>query len=208
MSDPRRVLEQAAELRAAVELLPRKGTFARGTIIRMERGGVVVTVAGEVPAAGTDVRAWLTVAGAAYTFEASVLRVGVPVPDRSQGGVLLGFVDGFRRAEPHGDALVLEALPPKGRPVPLLAGDVRLVDLHPDEWTVSAPSDFRLVFAEKGLLRLRLGAGNRAPMEVGATVSEVRRGDAHLLYHLQIRDVEDPERYRDTVAALRISLGL
>ena len=38
MSDPRRVLEQAAEARAPMELLPRKGTFTRGTVIRMERG--------------------------------------------------------------------------------------------------------------------------------------------------------------------------
>lgn len=207
MSDPRRTLEQAAEARAAVELLPRRGNFTRGTVIRMERGGVVIQVHGEVPPAGSDLRAWIAFGGEAWSFEASVLRVGVPVPDRSQAGVLLGFVDGWRKAERQG-GLVLEAVPPRGGPVALLQGDVRLVDLDPAEWTVSAPADFPLVFAEKGQVRLRLGTGGRAPMEVGAVVSSLTRGDAHLLYVLGIREVEDPERYREMVGELRALLGL
>lgn len=208
MSDPRRTLELAAEARVPIELLPRRGSWVKGTVIRMERGGVVVTVAGELPGAGTDVRAWLTVEGQPWTFEASVLRVGVPVPDRSQAGVLLGFVDGWRKAEKQAAGIVLEALPPRGRAVPLLAGDVRLVDLHPNEWTVSAPTDFRLVFAEKGTVRLRLGTPDRAPMEVGATVAGLTRSDSHLLYVLAIKDVEDADRYRDMVVDLRRLLAL
>jgi hypothetical protein len=208
MSDPRRTLELAAEARAAVELLPRRGVFTRGTIIRMERGGVVVQVHGELPAAGTDIRVWLTLGADSWTFEASVLRVGVPVPDRSQAGVLLGFVDGWRKAERQSGGIVLEAIPPRGGPVALLQGDVRLVDLHPGEWTVSAPTDFRLVFAEKGQVRLRLGTPDRAPMEVGAVVGALTRGDGYLLYVLEIRDVEDAERYRDLVVDLRRLLAL
>ena len=208
MSDPRRTLEEAAEARTPIELLPRRREFVRGTLIRVERGGVVVVVTGEIPSAGTDVSAWLSFQGKAYTFEASVLRIGVPVPDRSQGGILLGFVDGWKEATRDAGSLVLEALPPRGRPVPLLAGDVRIVELGPSEWTVSAPVDFRLVFAEKGAIRLRLGSSGRAPMEVGATVGALSRGETHLLYHLHITEVEDAERYRDTVAELRALLGL
>lgn len=208
MDDPRRLLETAAEERTACEVLPRAGVWARGTVIRVERGGLVLLMSGATPAAGTDVRCWLTVAGQPWTFEASVLRAGVPVPDRSQGGILLGFVDGFRKADRVGGAVRLEALPATGGPVSLVEGAVRIVDLHPQEWTVSAPNDFRLVFAHGGTIRLRLGLPDRAPMEVDARVSTLSRGDGHLLYGLSIEAVEDGERYREIVVGMREVLGL
>lgn len=212
MDDPRRILERAAEARLHVEVLPRQGGWRRGEIVRVERGGVVLRLpsspGGPALSGGADVRCWLTLDGAPWTFEASVLRVGVPVPDRSQDGVLLGFLDGFRRADRAAGTLVLEVLPHNGGPVSLVTGAARLVDLSPAAWTVSTPTDFPLVFVQQGTVRLRLGVPDRAPMELGARVGTLSRGEGHLLYHLEITQVEDGERYRQLVADIRVALGL
>ncbi len=209
MDDPRRTLQAAADARVPVDALPRNGTVVRGQVVRVEKGGVVLSFGAGAPATGTDVRVWLTLDGVAWTFEASVLRTGVPVPDRSQGGVLLGFIDGWRRAsEGAGGRLVLEALPPTGGAVSLVQGEVRIVELHPDEWVISAPSGFPLVFVEGGALRLRLGAPDGPPMEVGADVKELSYGHGHLLYRLAIREIEDGTRYAAIVASLRKTLAL
>lgn len=208
MDDPRRILESAAETRATVDVLPRNGTALRGQVVRVERGGVVIAVASTPPAAGSDLRCWLTVDGVPWTFEASVLRAGVPIPDRSQGGVLLGFIDGWRRAEGPDSGLVLEALPPTGGAVSLVRGEVRIVELHPDEWTVSAPAGFPLVFVEGGSLRLRLGSPDGPPMDVGAEVHELTHGHGHLLYRLGIVEVGNPQRYAEIVSTLRRALNL
>ncbi len=208
MEDPRRVLEAAAEQRLACEVLPRNGAWLRARVVRVERGGIVLTLAPGVLSGGVDVRCWLTVEGVSYTFEASVLRAGVTVPDRSQDGVLLGFLDGWRRAERVPGTLVLEVLPPNGGPVSLIHGEARVVDVAPGEWTVTAPLDFRLVLVEHGQVRLRIGLPDRAPMELGARVATLSRGESHLLYALKIEQVEDAGRYRDLVDGVRQTLGL
>lgn len=208
MDDPRRLLETAAEQRLACEVLPRRGTWRRAQVIRVEKGGLVLRLVGDAPAAGTDVRCWIRIDGVPYRFEASVLRVGVPVPDRSQGGVLLGFLDGWQRADQGSGALVLEVVPPNGSPVSLVDGEARIVDLSPAEWTVSTPSRFTLVFVEQGAVRLRLGAPDRAPMEVRARVHRLAHADGHLLYALHIEDVGDPTTYQELVDVLRGALSL
>jgi hypothetical protein len=208
MDDPRRVLQDAAEQRLTCEVLPKNGTWRRGRVIRVERGGVVLTVPGATIGSGTDLRCWLTVNGQAYTFEASVLRAGVPVPDRSQEGLLLGFLDGFQRAEKHGGTLQLEVVPHNGRPVSLVDGAARLVELDPHEWTITARTDFNLIFVEGGTVRLRLGTPDRAPMEVSARVQTLSRADGHLLYRLRIEVVEDAERYGEIVDGIRRALGV
>lgn len=208
MDDPQRILEAAAEARAPVNVLPKGGGTLEGQIVRVERGGVVLALSGSPPPAGADVRVWLTTEAGCWTFEASVLRSGVPIPDRSQGGVLLGFIDSFRRSDGAGAGVVLEALPPTGGAVSLVDGAVRIVDLDPQEWTVSAPSGFPLVFVEGGGLRLRLGAPTGPPMEVGAEVRELTQSHGHILYRLAITEVQDAERYARIVSELRRALAL
>jgi hypothetical protein len=208
MDDPRRVLETAAEARAPCEILPRRGAWRRGVVVRVERGGVVLSLEGAAPDAGADLRCWLSVGGTPWTFEASVLRSGVPVPDRSQGGVLLGFIDQFRRADGGGGGLVLEVVPPTGGPIGLLAGAVQIVELLPDEWTVGASNRFPLVFVQGGGVRLRVGLPDRAPLELAARVRHHTAGEGHVLYRLSIEEVEDPERYGETLAGVRVALGL
>ncbi len=207
MDDPRRLLDSAAASRTSVEVMPRNGAWRRGELTRVERGGVVLRVAGGL-AAGTDVRCWLTIEGQPYTFEASVLRTGVPVPDRSQDGVLLGFLDGFRRADPRPDAVTLEVIPHNGGPVSLTTGAAQIVDLSPSEWTVATALDFPLVFVEQGAVRLRIGLPDRAPMELSAKVHAMRHGEGHLLYSLRVEHVDDPERYREMIADLRATLAV
>ena len=208
MDDPRRLLELAAEQRLTCEVLPRQGAWRRGQVIRVERGGLVLRVAGAPLPGGVDVRCWLRIEGVPYRFEASVLRAGVPVPDRSQNGVLLGFLDGFQRADHAAGALVLEAVPPNGSPISLMDGEARMVDLSASEWTVSTPSHFTLVFVENGLIRLRLGVPDQPPMEVRARVHRLAHADGHLPYALQVEGVADPGRYQELVDTLRTALDL
>ncbi len=208
MHDPRRILEQASEQRATCEVQARNGAWQRGQVVRVERGGVVLRLARAL-ASGTDVRVWLTVEGRSWTFEASVLRAGVPVPDRSQDGVLLGYLDGFREAEAtRVDALTLELLPHTGGPVSLEGGGARVVDLSPQEWVVSITREFPVVLALQADVRLRIGVAGRAPMELVARVHALAQGDTHLLYTLRVASVDDGERYTQIVAEVRAALNL
>ncbi len=209
MSDPRTLLEQAAEQRLTCELMPRAGqTWSRATIERVERGGVVMRVEEGGILAGADVRCWIRVEGVPYTFDASVLRTAVPVSDRSESGVLLGFIDHWEVATRSAGTMVLEALPPTGGPVSLLGGAIQLVDLEPQLWTVTTPADAPLIFVEGGYLRLRIGVADSAPMELGCKVRRLRHGSGHLLYALEIQEVNDPVRYAEMVGAVREVLGL
>ena len=208
MHDPRRVLEQAADQRSTCEVQARNGAWQRGQVVRVERGGVVLRLARALTS-GTDVRVWLTVEGRSWTFEASVLRAGVPVPDRSQDGVLLGYLDGFREAEAtRVDALTLELLPHTGGPVSLEGGGARVVDLSPQEWVVSIAREFPVVLALQADVRLRIGVAGRAPMELIARVHALAQGDTHLLYTLRVASVDDGERYTQIVAEARAALKL
>lgn len=206
MDDPRRILETAADQRVACELHPRRGTWLHGRVLRVERGGVVLLASGL--SNGEDVACWLTIDGVAYTFEASVLRVGVPVPDRSQDGVLLGFIDNWRRAERAPGTLSLDVLPATGGPVSLINGQVRVVELSPQEWVVTTPNSFHLVFVEQGSVRLRIGLPGSTPLELSARVNALSRGEGHILYSLRIERIDTPESYLQIIDGVRRLLGL
>ncbi len=208
MLDPRSLLERAAEQRLPCELMPRAHTeWARATVERVERGGVVVRGA-EGLVSGADVRCWIRVDGIPYAFDASVVRTAVPVSDRSESGVMLGFIDHWEVAERAPQALAIEALPPTGGPVSLLGGAIQIVELEPNVWTVTTPADAPLIFVEGGSLRLRLSPEEGPAMEITARVRRLTHGSGHLLYALAIQQVDDPDRYADLVGAVRISLGL
>jgi hypothetical protein len=172
----------------------------------VEKGGVVM-VAPDLRS-GADVQCWLTVDGVAYSFEASVLRTGVPVPDRSQDGVMLGFLDAWRRAARPPSGLVVEVLPATGGPVSLLHSEARIVELGSQEWTITTPSHFALVLVQHGQVRLRIALPDQSPMEIGARVMTMSHGDGHLLYALQITQVDDPHRYQQMLTGLRQTLGI
>lgn len=204
--DPRRILQEAAEQRAACDLQGRSGGWSKGRVVRVEPGGVVLVAPGL--RAGSDVRCWLSVNGLSYTFSASVLRTGVLVPDRSQDGVMLGFIADFKRAERQAANITVEVIPATGGPIPLLGTDVRIVDLTPREWTITTGPEFPVIFVEQGALRLRIGLPDAPPLDLSARVHALSRGESHLLYALRVEYVADPDRYREIVDGVRRVLGL
>ncbi len=213
MDDPRRILEQAAEHRVACEILPRTGGWASGQILRVERGGVVIHAPDLKLGGGEDVRCWFSYDGISYTFEASVIRAGVPVPDRSQHGFLLGFLDGWATGEappvrpsPADGGLDLLVLPPNGPGVSLLAGPARLLEVSVDGVTFTLPKDHTLVFVEGGSTRLRFLAPGEAPHDVDARVATLVPGEGCLIYTVAVCGVQDPEPHRRVVAVLQRAL--
>jgi hypothetical protein len=136
------------------------------------------------------------------------VRTSVPVSDRSESGVMLGFIDRWEVATRGPGRLVVEVMPPTGGPVSLLGGALQLVDVEPQLWTVTTPADSPLIFVEGGSVRLRIALPDAAPMELSARVRRLTHTSGHLLYALQVQDVEAPERYADMLAAVRVAAGL
>ena len=206
MEDPRRILEQAAERRVACEILPRSGGWSRGQVVRVEPGGVVVHAPDIRLSGGEDVRCWFSLDSVPRSFEASVIRTSVAVPDRSQFGVLLGFIDGWTTgAQPgsgdHGMDLLI--VPPNGPGISLIHGPGRLVELSVDGLSFTLPADHILVFVEGAGTRLRFCLPGDPEQLVEARVRSVLAGDTHLLYHVEVLGIEDPEGYRQVVSALQ-----
>ena len=206
--DPRRMLDDAAQRRLGCELLPRGGGMVAAQLVRVERGGVVVTAPHKRFAGGEDVRVWVNVDGQAWTFEASVIRAGVPVPDRSQDGLLLGFIDRFvpLGAAASDDGRVLALVPPRGAPVSLLHSPAQLLALSVEGATFAMPSSFKLIFVESGTLQARIAAPGVATQHVRARVQALAPGDGHLLYELRFEQADDPEGLRQAVDALAVRI--
>lgn len=206
MEDPRRILEHAAERRVPCEILPRTGGWSRGQLVRVEPGGVVVHAPELRVSGGEDVRCWFNLDGSPRSFEASVIRTGVPVPDRSQHGVLIGFIDGWTVGDdasaPDHD-LELSILPPNGPGISLLSGPGRLMELSVDGISFTLPADHILVFVEGAGTRLRLAMPGEPPQEVDARIGSVLTGETHVLYQVEVRGISDPESYRQLVTALQ-----
>jgi hypothetical protein len=206
--DPRRVLDDAARQRTACELLPRGGGLVKGTLLRVEQGGVVISAAEHHFTGGEDVRVWFSCDGKAWTFEASVVRAGVPVPDRGRGGLLLGFIDAFSVAAGanEGSGRVVALLPPGGGPISLVDPPARLLHLAVGGAAFTLPADYRLVFVESGRVRVRLAAPGHQPITAEARVRALSPGEDYLVYDLGFEQVEDPEGWRVVVEALQRTL--
>lgn len=209
--DPRRILDDAAQERVVCELLPRRGGVIRARLVRIERTGLVVTVPQRSVTAGADLRVWFRLRGTAYAFEASAVRVGVPVPDRSADGVLLGFLDGFREdahaAGSGASGRRFALLPPSGRAISLLEPPARVVHLGVESATFTLPADFRLVFVHSGRVTVELAVPGGAPVAARASVRALSKGDGYLLYDLFFEEVDDAQAWRATVEPLARSLA-
>ena len=203
-SDPRRILQEAAALRVGCELLSRDGECVRGTLVRVERGGIVLTTPSRRFVGGEDVRVWLSMDGQPYTFEASIIRTGVPVPDRTQDGLLIGFIDRWTEGV-AGDAAegqLVEVIPPNGPPISLLKAPAQLVEVKLSGLSFVVPLSFKLVFVESGSQRVRMGIPGVPVLEVLAKVRALAQGDDYLLYHLSIENVPDQDLYRVIIDGL------
>ncbi len=199
MKDPRRLLQEAAELRIACEILQRSGQWSHGLILRVEKGGIVVLAPGTKLGGGEEVRCWFVLHGNTYTFEASTIRAGVPVPDRSQDGYLLGFLDNFKMGEPRGQASTgpeLLVMPPRGAGVSITGDPGRLVELTTDTLTFMLPADHTLVFVKGGAVRLHFHVPGVPQHEVDARIVDMVPGESHLLYSVKIEAIDDAEAHR------------
>jgi hypothetical protein len=196
--DPRRLLDDAAQQRAVCRVLPRSGAAETGRLVRVERGGLILTVPSRRFTGGEDVRVWVTVNDRSWVFEASVIRTGVPVPDRSQHGLLLGFIDKFREvAHDAGEAgRLLELLPPGGAAISLLEPPARLVHLDLSQLAFTMPSSYKLVFVHSGRVRLRIGLGELGVVEGTARVRSLASEEGWLLYELGLENVDDAHLHR------------
>jgi len=204
-TDPRRVLEDAALHRAECEILLQKGGLVRGTLVRVEKGGVVLThnEAGEF-IGGEDVRIWLHHDGAAYGFNASVIRSGVPVPDRGYGGILLGFIDNWTEAKDQAvaDGRRIELVPPSGQPVSISCAPARLVRLAVDGLSFTLPTDFKMVFVQQGAFQVRLVLPGEEPVLVQVQVQTVSPNEDFLLYDLSFEGIPDADSHRMAISRL------
>jgi hypothetical protein len=206
--DPRRILEDAAQCRSVCELMARGGGVQRARVVRVEKGGIVVSTDERCFDGGEDLKVWLPVDDQCYRFEASVIRAGVPVPDRGPGGVLLGFIDRFGVADEKGaDAgHRLQILPPSGPPVSLLKAPARLLQLTVDGLVFSMPLTSKLVFVQSGTVDVELAARGQEVGRVSARVRTLSPGDDYLLYDLEFEEICDAERHRELVQILAESV--
>ena len=201
------MLEEVARRRAACEVLPRRGgSWCQGRFVRVEKAGVVLVIDGERIGGGEDVRVWFTMDRVPWTFEASVLRAGVPVPDRSQRGLMLGFIDSWERGEPICEevpGLGITVLPPNGRGLELLGGAVRLVSLEVDKLSFAVPRGEAMKFVEGGTVRLRFRRPGASDHLVNGLVRRLSPGERHYLYEIRFAEVADPEGHPAVVEAFR-----
>ena len=206
--DPRRILDKGAQARAACHLLPKGASAVAGTLVRVERGGVVVSVPLRTIPNGVDVRAWVPLDPDTWTFHATVLRNRLSVPDRSQEGLLLGYIDRFSREEGAGamSGRRLDLIPSSGRGVSLLRPPARVVQLGLDGLTFTLPAASKLVFVENAEMQVVLADRAVGVCAARARVRGLARVDSALLYDLEWLDVDDAARIRVLVRVLSSGL--
>ena len=133
----------------------------------------------------------------------------MPVPERSQDGLLLGFIDNWTTAESKGTTTrtvptghKVELVPANGPAISLLDDPVRLVELAIDGLSFSVPDDFKLIFVESGAITVRLAVPGVQAVDIQARVGDLSAGEGYRLYGLYFEGVEDGDRHRSLVDQL------
>jgi len=204
--DPRTILDDVARTRQSCEILGRDGAWNKGSFVRVDKAGVVVVAPGSSFSGGEDVRVCFEHEGGPCTFEASVLRAGVPVPDRSQHGLMLGFIDGFKDGvgtEVSGPQGTLTVLPPVGRGLELLGGEARVVDLSVQELTFTVPAQVPLKFVEGGTVRLRFRRPDLGEHGVEGLVLRLSPSEGWVFYGIRFEEVDDTDSHLRFIESFR-----
>ena len=206
MDDPRRVLEEAAQNRTTCEVLVRGGGLVRASVLRVEKADVVLLSPEQRFLGGEDVRVCMVLDTQTYRFDASVIRAGVPVPDRSQDGLLLGFIDNWVTAGDQ-EAIdragrTLDLLTHGGAPVSLLEAPVKLIHLALDGLAFTVPNTFKIVFPERGEVGVRLGLPGQDVVQLTGRVRALSQNDGFLLYDVVFEQVDDADAHREAVEQL------
>lgn len=203
--DPRRILDRAAQVRARCHLLPRGKSVVTGALVRVERGGVVVSVPSRLLSNGVNVKAWVPLHPDTWFFHATVLRTRLAVPGQDCEGVLLGYIDRFERetdASATGTGRRLDLIPHTGRGISLLRPPARLVHVGLDGLTFTLPAASKLVFVENAEMQVVLADRSAGTCAATARVRSLSRVDDTLLYDLAWVDVDAPDRLRVLVQVL------
>jgi hypothetical protein len=171
----------------------------------VDKAGVVVVVPGLGLSGGEDVRVWFSMEEQPRSFEAAVLRAGVPVPDRSQDGLMLGFIDGWKSeaaVDMPIDGAQLKVMPPNGRGLDLLGADSRLVEISASEMAFTVPQDVALKFVEGGSVQVIYREGG-AQHRVSGTIRKLAPGEGHFLYALRFDAVENEKAHLEAIESLQ-----
>jgi hypothetical protein len=184
--------------------MARGGVVHRAQVVRIEKGGVVVSTPERCFHGGEDLSVWLKAEEQSYRFEASVIRAGVPVPDRGRGGLMLGFIECFNQdtTEAAESEVRLDIIPPSGPPVSLLHTPARLLHLAVDGLTFSMLRSSKLVFVQSGQVDVEICASDLGVGRISARVRTLSKGEDYLLYDLEFEEVGDGARHRDLVQRL------
>jgi hypothetical protein len=204
-TDPRAILDHAARARTRCKLKTRGTEWSAGWFVRVETAGVLAGSADLKLVGGEDLRVWFSWEGQAYTFSATVLRAGLPLPDRSNDGAMLGFIQDWEHEDTSARAasgLQIEVLPAKGKGIALLGGDARLVELGPSELVFAVPTRVALKFMEGGRVRVRFTAPSASQVVFGR-VRRLSPDGAHMLYALAFDEVPDPDLHLRAVEAFK-----
>jgi hypothetical protein len=203
--DPRSILDDAARSRLACQILPRGGDWSAGHFVRVDKAGVVVVAPDLKLSGGEDVRVWFSMEDQPRSFEAAVLRAGVPVPDRSQDGLMLGFIDGWKSEalqQTQTDDTHLKVLPVNGQGLNLIGGDARLVEITTSEMAFAVPQSVALKFVEGGSVWVHYKEG-AAEHSVSGTIRKLAPVEGHFLYALRFDAVENEKGHLETVESLQ-----
>ena len=179
-----------------------------GSVIRVERGGVVVAVPSRQLVSGTNVKAWVPLHPDTWFFHATVLRTRLAVPARDAEGVLLGYIERFERAADTAAAGIgrrFDLIPHTGRGISLLRPPARLVHVGLEGVTFTLPADSKLVFVENAEMQVVLADRSAGSCAATARVRSLNRVDGALLYDLAWVDVDAPDRLRVLVQVLMAS---
>jgi hypothetical protein len=171
----------------------------------VDKAGVVLVAPDAQLSGGEDVRVWFSLEQAPRSFEAAVLRAGVPVPDRSQNGLMLGFIDGWKSEEaPLGKdgGAHLKILPVNGQGLNLIGGEARLVEISTSEMAFVVPQSVALKFVEGGTVSVHYKEG-AAEHAVSGTIQKIAPGEGHFLYSLRFDTVENEKGHLEAIAALQ-----
>ena len=118
---------------------------------------------------------------------------------------MLGFIDGWRSEEPvsnQEDTTLLEVLPPNGRGLNLLGGEVRLVEISAAEMAFAVPQEIALKFVEGAVFQVHYKEGG-ASHRISGTIRKLAPGEGHLLYALSFDAIENENAHLEAVESLR-----
>jgi hypothetical protein len=202
VDDARQILQLAAEHRTPVSLRAGAANAVLGDMVRVEQAGLVIDGGEARFEPGSDWCVWFTFESSSYRFDASVLETGVMLPNRAQGGVLLGFIDGWSSEQAQHQTVTLRLFAPNGASLAVGEEDTHWVEATLDRIAFTLPANSPIAFVEGSVVRLELAALPRPAIGLGARVLRRTVSEGHFLYELAIESVSDPAAWREKLSQL------